>query len=177
MTACESHSACVKPGKKRTARESPSRRDLVCGIGRSVRVLGPNGAGRHHCGSDEGCAGLPDSGRISVCGSCPQKNPTGLKNEIGATLQSTSLRITLKVGRGAAAVCGVLQATRNPEGFACVTALVVEKTHAFYNQLSGAGRRDTATGAGAGMLNDPRVLFLIPTCGGGPDRCGGEIST
>src|ERR1700741_205611 len=61
-------------------------------------LLGPNGAGK--TSTVEVMEGLrvPDGGRISVCGIDPQRDPTGLKHEIGATLQSTSLPDKLKVG-------------------------------------------------------------------------------
>src|ERR1700741_2159009 len=61
-------------------------------------LLGPNGAGK--TSTAEVMEGLraPDGGRHSVFGSEPPGNPTELKNEIGAPLQSTSLPDKLKVG-------------------------------------------------------------------------------
>ena len=55
-------------------------------------LLGPNGAGKTT--TVEILEGLrdPDGGRVSVCGLNPQRESEALKHEIGAALQSTSLR-------------------------------------------------------------------------------------
>ena len=60
-------------------------------------LLGPNGAGKTT--TVEILEGLrtPDSGRVSVCGLDPQRNPEELKREIGATLQATSLPDKMRV--------------------------------------------------------------------------------
>ena len=71
--------------------------EAVRGVSFSVQegevfgLLGPNGAGK--TSTVEVLEGLrvPDGGNVSVCGLDPQKNSIALKNEIGATLQATSL--------------------------------------------------------------------------------------
>src|SRR5260221_7592547 len=106
---------------------------------------------------------VPDSGRISVCGIDPQKNPTGLKNEIGATLQSTSLPDKLKVGEALRLFAGFYKRTRNPEDLLRRFGLE-EKRNAFYNQLSGGQKQRLALALA--LVNDPRVRFLDePTAG------------
>ncbi len=126
-------------------------------------LLGPNGAGK--TSTVEVMEGLrvPDSGRISVCGIDPQKNPTGLKNEIGATLQSTSLPDKLKVGEALRLFAGFYKRTRNPDDLLRRFGLE-EKRNAFYNQLSGGQKQRLALAMA--LVNDPRVLFLDePTAG------------
>src|SRR5690242_21662381 len=56
-------------------------------------LLGPNGAGKTTTVEIlEGLRTL-DSGRVSVCGLDPQREPDALKQEIGAALQATALQI------------------------------------------------------------------------------------
>ena len=126
-------------------------------------LLGPNGAGK--TSTVEVMEGLrvPDGGRISVCGIDPQKNPTGLKHEIGATLQSTSLPDKLKVGEALRLFAGFYKRTRNPDDLLRRFGLE-EKRNAFYNQLSGGQKQRLALAMA--LVNDPRVLFLDePTAG------------
>ena len=126
-------------------------------------LLGPNGAGK--TSTVEVMEGLrvPDGGRISVCGIDPQKNPTGLKREIGATLQSTSLPDKLKVGEALRLFAGFYKRTRNPDDLLKRFGLE-EKRNAFYNQLSGGQKQRLALAMA--LVNDPRVLFLDePTAG------------
>ncbi len=126
-------------------------------------LLGPNGAGK--TSTVEVLEGLrvPDGGRISVCGLDPQKNPIALKNEIGATLQSTSLPDKLRVGEAIRLFAGFYKRTRNVEDLLKRFGLE-EKRHAFYNQLSGGQKQRLALAMA--LVNDPRVLFLDePTAG------------
>ena len=126
-------------------------------------LLGPNGAGK--TSTVEVMEGLrvPDGGRISVCGIDPQKDPTGLKHEIGATLQSTSLPDKLKVGEALRLFAGFYKRTRNPDDLLKRFGLE-EKRNAFYNQLSGGQKQRLALAMA--LVNDPRVLFLDePTAG------------
>jgi ABC-2 type transport system ATP-binding protein len=126
-------------------------------------LLGPNGAGK--TSTVEVMEGLrvPDGGRISVCGIDPQRNPTELKNEIGATLQSTSLPDKLKVGEALRLFAGFYKRTRNPDDLLRRFGLE-EKRNAFYNQLSGGQKQRLALAMA--LVNDPRVLFLDePTAG------------
>ena len=126
-------------------------------------LLGPNGAGK--TSTVEVMEGLrvPDGGRISVCGIDPQKNPTELKNEIGATLQSTSLPDKLRVGEALRLFAGFYKRTRNADDLLRRFGLE-EKRNAFYNQLSGGQKQRLALAMA--LVNDPRVLFLDePTAG------------
>ena len=126
-------------------------------------LLGPNGAGK--TSTVEVMEGLrvPDGGRISVCGIDPQRNPNELKNEIGATLQSTSLPDKLRVGEALRLFAGFYKRTRNPDDLLRRFGLE-EKRNAFYNQLSGGQKQRLALALA--LVNDPRVLFLDePTAG------------
>jgi len=126
-------------------------------------LLGPNGAGK--TSTVEVMEGLrvPDSGRISVCGIDPQRNPTELKHEIGATLQSTALPDKLKVGEALRLFAGFYKRTRNADDLLRRFGLE-EKRNAFYNQLSGGQKQRLALAMA--LVNDPRVLFLDePTAG------------
>jgi ABC-2 type transport system ATP-binding protein len=126
-------------------------------------LLGPNGAGK--TSTVEVMEGLrvPDGGRISVCGIDPQRNPNELKNEIGATLQSTSLPDKLRVGEALRLFAGFYKRTRNPDDLLRRFGLE-EKRNAFYSQLSGGQKQRLALALA--LVNDPRVLFLDePTAG------------
>ena len=126
-------------------------------------LLGPNGAGK--TSTVEVMEGLrvPDGGRISVCGIDPQRSPTELKHEIGATLQSTSLPDKLKVGEALRLFAGFYKRTRNPDDLLRRFGLE-EKRNSFYNQLSGGQKQRLALAMA--LVNDPRVLFLDePTAG------------
>jgi ABC-2 type transport system ATP-binding protein len=126
-------------------------------------LLGPNGAGK--TSTVEVMEGLrvPDGGRISVCGIDPQKNPNELKNEIGATLQSTSLPDKLRVGEALRLFAGFYKRTRNTDDLLRRFGLE-EKRNAFYGHLSGGQKQRLALAMA--LVNDPRVLFLDePTAG------------
>lgn len=126
-------------------------------------LLGPNGAGK--TSTVEVLEGLriPDGGRVSVCGFDPQKNPNGLKNVIGATLQATSLPDKLRVEEAARMFAGFYKRRRNP-GELLRRFGLEEKRHSFYNQLSGGQKQRLALAMA--LINDPRVLFLDePTAG------------
>jgi len=126
-------------------------------------LLGPNGAGK--TSTIEILEGLrdPDGGRATVCGLDPQKNPNELKNEIGATLQATSLPDKLRVGEALSLFTGFYKRTRNPDDLLKRFGLE-DKRNSFYNQLSGGQKQRLALALA--LVNDPRVLFLDePTAG------------
>ncbi len=126
-------------------------------------LLGPNGAGK--TSTIEVLEGLrvPDGGRVSVCGLDPQKNPTELKNEIGATLQATSLPDKLRVGEAIRMFAGFYKKRRNTDSLLKRFGLE-EKRGSFYSQLSGGQKQRLALAMA--LVNDPRVLFLDePTAG------------
>src|SRR6266481_2706515 len=126
-------------------------------------LLGPNGAGK--TSTVEVMEGLrvPDSGRISVCGIDPQRNPTELKHEIGASLQATSLPDKLRVMEALRLFAGFYKRRRNPEELLKRFGLE-EKRNTFYSKLSGGQKQRLALAMA--LVNDPRVLFLDePTAG------------
>jgi ABC-2 type transport system ATP-binding protein len=126
-------------------------------------LLGPNGAGK--TSTIEVLEGLrvADGGRVSVCGFDPLKNPTELKHEIGAALQSTSLPDKLKVMEALRLFSSFYHRGREPDELLKRFGLE-EKRNAFYNQLSGGQKQRLALAMA--LVNDPKVLFLDePTAG------------
>jgi len=126
-------------------------------------LLGPNGAGK--TSTIEVLEGLrvADGGGATVCGLDPQRNPNELKNEIGATLQATSLPEKLRVSEAIRLFAGFYKRTRNPNDLLKRFGLA-EKRHSFYSQLSGGQKQRLALAMA--LVNDPRVLFLDePTAG------------
>jgi ABC-2 type transport system ATP-binding protein len=126
-------------------------------------LLGPNGAGK--TSTIEIMEGLrtPDSGRVSVCGLDPQKNPQELKHEIGAALQSTSLPDKLRVIEALRLFASFYRRQRNPEELLKRFGLQ-EKRNTFYIQLSGGQKQRLALAMA--LVNDPKVLFFDePTAG------------
>jgi ABC-2 type transport system ATP-binding protein len=126
-------------------------------------LLGPNGAGK--TSTIEVLEGLrvPDGGRVSVCGFDPQKNPTELKHEIGAALQSTSLPDKIRVTEALRLFASFYDRKRRPEELLKRFGLE-EKRNSFYNRLSGGQKQRLALAIA--LVNDPRVLFLDePTAG------------
>jgi ABC-2 type transport system ATP-binding protein len=126
-------------------------------------LLGPNGAGK--TSTIEIMEGLrtPDSGRVSVCGLDPQKNPQELKHEIGAALQSTSLPDKLRVIEALRLFASFYRRHRNPEELLTRFGLQ-EKRNSFYIQLSGGQKQRLALAMA--LVNDPKVLFFDePTAG------------
>jgi ABC-2 type transport system ATP-binding protein len=126
-------------------------------------LLGPNGAGK--TSTIEVLEGLrvADGGRVSVCGFDPLSNPTELKHEIGAALQSTSLPDKLKVTEALRLFSSFYKRGRKPEELLKRFGLE-EKRNAFYNQLSGGQKQRLALALA--LVNDPKVLFLDePTAG------------
>src|ERR1700674_3350763 len=122
-------------------------------------LLGPNGAGK--TSTVEVMEGLrvPDGGRISVCGIDPQKNPTELKNEIGATLQSTSLPDKLRVGEALRLFAGFYKRTRNADDL-----------------LRRFGRAEAAAGVGDGVGERSAGAFFGRADGGaGPASAAGDL--
>ena len=126
-------------------------------------LLGPNGAGK--TSTVEILEGLrtPDSGRVSVCGLDPQKNPQELKHEIGAALQATSLPDKLRVIEALRLFASFYRRHRSPEELLKRFGLE-EKRNTFYSQLSGGQKQRLALAMA--LVNDPKVLFFDePTAG------------
>jgi len=131
--------------------------------GQVFGLLGPNGAGK--TSTIEIMEGLrtPDSGRVSVCGLDPQKNPEELKHEIGAALQATSLPDKLRVIEALRLFASFYRRHRSPEELLKRFGLQ-EKRNAFYSQLSGGQKQRLALAMA--LVNDPKVLFFDePTAG------------
>ncbi len=126
-------------------------------------LLGPNGAGK--TSTVEILEGLrtPDSGRVSVCGLDPQKNPQELKHEIGAALQATSLPDKLRVMEALRLFSSFYHRKRSPEELLKRFGLE-EKRNTFYSQLSGGQKQRLALAMA--LVNDPKVIFFDePTAG------------
>jgi ABC-2 type transport system ATP-binding protein len=126
-------------------------------------LLGPNGAGK--TSTIEIMEGLrvPDGGHVSVCGFDPQKNPTELKREIGAALQSTSLPDKIRVTEAIQLFASFYKRGRKVDELIRRFGLE-EKRNAFYNQLSGGQKQRLALAIA--LVNDPKVLFFDePTAG------------
>ena len=126
-------------------------------------LLGPNGAGK--TSTIEIMEGLrvPDGGRVTVCGFDPQKNPTELKHEIGAALQSTSLPDKIKVIEALRLFASFYGRGRKVDDLLQRFGLE-EKRNAFYSQLSGGQKQRLALAMA--LVNDPKVLFFDePTAG------------
>ncbi|MGB7844425.1 MAG: ABC transporter ATP-binding protein [Candidatus Acidiferrum sp.] len=126
-------------------------------------LLGPNGAGK--TSTIEVMEGLrpADGGRVSVCGYDPEKNPTELKREIGAALQSTSLPDKIRVSEALRLFASFYRRGRKVDELLKRFGLE-EKRNAFYNHLSGGQKQRLALALA--LVNDPKVLFLDePTAG------------
>jgi ABC-2 type transport system ATP-binding protein len=126
-------------------------------------LLGPNGAGK--TSTIEIMEGLrtADSGRVSVCGLDPQKNPQELKHQIGAALQSTALPDKLRVIEALRLFASFYRRHRSPEELLKRFGLG-EKRNTFYSQLSGGQKQRLALAMA--LVNDPKVLFFDePTAG------------
>jgi ABC-2 type transport system ATP-binding protein len=126
-------------------------------------LLGPNGAGK--TSTIEVMEGLrvPDGGRVTVCGFDPQNNPTELKHEIGAALQSTSLPDKIKVIEALRLFASFYGRGRKVDDLLQRFGLE-EKRNAFYSQLSGGQKQRLALAMA--LVNDPKVLFFDePTAG------------
>ena len=106
---------------------------------------------------------MPDGGRVTVCGFDPQKNPTELKHEIGAALQSTSLPDKIRVMRSLRLFASFYGRGRKVDELLKRFGLE-EKRNAFYSQLSGGQKQRLALAMA--LVNDPKVLFFDePTAG------------
>ncbi len=126
-------------------------------------LLGPNGAGK--TSTVEILEGLrtPDSGRVSVCGMDPQRNPEELKREIGAVLQATSLPDKMRVLEALRLFASFYERRRDPEELLRRFGLE-EKRESFYSELSGGQKQRLALAMA--LVNQPRVLFFDePTAG------------
>src|SRR3981081_2585157 len=126
-------------------------------------LLGPNGAGKAPTIEIREGLRTPDSGRVSVCGLDPQKNPQELKHEIGAALQSTSLPDKLRVIEALRLFASFYKRGRKPDELLKRFGLE-EKRNTFYIPPSGGQKQRLALAMA--LVNDPKVLFFDePTAG------------
>jgi len=126
-------------------------------------LLGPNGAGKTTTVEIlEGLRTL-DSGRVSVCGLDPQRDPDALKQEIGAALQATALPDKMRVIEAIRLFASFYKRHRDPQELLKRFGLD-DKKNSFYSQLSGGQKQRLALTMA--LVNDPRVCFLDePTAG------------
>jgi len=153
----------VKTYEGRPPREAVSGLDLTVEVGECFGLLGPNGAGKTT--TIEILEGLrtPDGGNLSVCGYDPRTQADELKHEIGASLQSTSLRDKIRVAEAIRLFASFYKRRRNVDDLLKRFGLE-EKRNAFYSQLSGGQKQRLALAMA--LVNDPKVLFLDePTAG------------
>jgi ABC-2 type transport system ATP-binding protein len=133
------------------------------GGGEVFGLLGPNGAGKTT--TIEILEGLrrADSGKVRVCGFDPAREAAGLKQRIGAQLQSTVLPDKIRVEEALKLYASFY---RRPVP---VSALIErfglqEKRRAFFEKLSGGQKQ--RLGMALAMVNDPELVLLDePTAG------------
>ncbi len=126
-------------------------------------LLGPNGAGKTT--TIEILEGLrrADSGTVQVCGFDPVREAAGLKQRIGAQLQSTILPDKIRVEEALRLYASFYERP------ASVAALIerfglAEKRRAYFEKLSGGQKQRLALALT--MVNDPELVLLDePTAG------------
>jgi ABC-2 type transport system ATP-binding protein len=126
-------------------------------------LLGPNGAGKTSCVEILEGLRTPDRGKVRVCGLDPETSGDGLKEKIGAVLQSTSLPDKLRVKEAIELFAQFYRKRANTDDLLRRFQLD-EKRDAFYSHLSGGQKQRLALAMA--LVNDPEVVFLDePTAG------------
>jgi ABC-2 type transport system ATP-binding protein len=126
-------------------------------------LLGPNGAGKTT--TIEILEGLrqPDAGRVTVCGMDPAREPTSLRERIGAQLQATVLPDKIRVEEAVKLFASFYTRPASPELLLERFGLR-EKRRAFYEKLSGGQKQRLALALA--MVNNPELVLLDePTVG------------
>jgi ABC-2 type transport system ATP-binding protein len=126
-------------------------------------LLGPNGAGKTT--TIEILEGLrrADSGTVRVCGFDPAREATGLKQRIGAQLQSTVLPDKIRVEEALKLYASFYRRPVPVSGLIERFGLQ-EKRRAFFEKLSGGQKQRLALALA--MVNDPELVLLDePTAG------------
>jgi ABC-2 type transport system ATP-binding protein len=126
-------------------------------------LLGPNGAGKTT--TIEILEGLrrADGGTVTVCGMDPGREPTALKERIGAQLQATVLPDKIRVEEALALFAGFYRKSASLEMLLERFGLV-EKRRAFFEKLSGGQKQ--ALALALALVNNPELVLLDePTVG------------
>lgn len=162
----ENHGPIVEAeGLRKRYENVEALRDISFEIskGEVFGLLGPNGAGKTT--TIEILEGLrrADSGKVRVCGFDPAREAAGLKQRIGAQLQSTVLPDKIRVEEALTLYASFYQRP------VPVPALIKrfgleEKRRAFFEKLSGGQKQRLALALT--MVNDPELVLLDePTAG------------
>ncbi|MDE3180435.1 MAG: ABC transporter ATP-binding protein [Acidobacteriota bacterium] len=126
-------------------------------------LLGPNGAGKTT--AIEILEGLrrADSGTVQVCGFDPSREAAGLKQRIGAQLQSTVLPDKIRVEEALRLYAGFYSHSL-PVAELVKRFGLEEKRRAYFEKLSGGQKQRLALALT--MVNDPDLVLLDePTAG------------
>src|SRR5208282_3033996 len=132
-------------------------------VGEVFGLLGPNGAGKTT--TIEILEGLrrPDGGMVTVCGMDPGREPTALKERIGAQLQATVLPDKIRVEEALALYASFYLQSASLEMLLERFGLA-EKRRAFFEKLSGGQKQRLALALA--MVNNPELVLLDePTVG------------
>ncbi len=126
-------------------------------------LLGPNGAGKSTL--VECLIGLrePDGGSIEICGIDARRNPRGVREKIGAALQTTALQ-DLITPREALTLFGSFYRQRTTADVLLKRFALTAKADAPFNSLSGGQRQRLALALA--FVNQPELVLLDePTAG------------
>jgi ABC-2 type transport system ATP-binding protein len=140
-------------------------------------LLGPNGSGKTT--TVECVVGLrePDAGEIEVCGIDARRHPRGVKQKIGATLQTTALQDMITPREALKLFGSFYTESASPREVLDRFSLAHKADEAFHT-LSGGQRQRLALALA--FVNRPEVVFLDePTAGLDPQsrrELRGEIA-
>jgi ABC-2 type transport system ATP-binding protein len=137
--------------------------DFEIQAGEVFGLLGPNGAGKTT--TIEILEGLrrPDGGTVTVCGMDPGREPTALKERIGAQLQATVLPDKIRVEEALALFASFYRESASLEMLLERFGLA-EKRRAFFGKLSGGQKQ--RLGLALALVNNPELVLLDePTVG------------
>ncbi|MGL6075261.1 MAG: ABC transporter ATP-binding protein [Fimbriiglobus sp.] len=137
--------------------------DLDVSVGECFGLLGPNGAGKTT--TLEILEGLnePTSGEVEILGRDWAKDPAGIRERIGISLQETRLSDKLRVREAVRLFRSFYSQGIDPDEAIALVSLQ-EKTSAFVDKLSGGQKQRLAVACA--LVGDPELLFLDePTTG------------